>query len=53
MTSLKQQKGFTVMEGIIILIVLAIVVGGVLYLVHNSQGNKTHINKAINSTDTN
>jgi len=49
---LRQEKGFTIMEGVIVLIVLLIVIGGILYLVHNAKGNKSHIDKAINNTTT-
>lgn len=52
MKSLKQQNGFTIMEGVIVLIVILIVVGGIWYLIHNSKGNKSHIDKAINNTTT-
>ena len=33
------------MEGVIVLIVLFIVIGGILYLIHNAKGNKSHIDK--------
>jgi len=47
-----KQAGFAVIELIILLALVAIVVGGFLYILHSTKTNKANINKAFQNKQT-